>query len=63
MMKAVGDPEDPISDADLHAKFTSLAAPVLGEARAERLLEMCNGLWEVDTVSDLVELAMQPTGD
>jgi 2-methylcitrate dehydratase PrpD len=63
MMKAVGDPEDPISDADLHAKFTSLAAPVLGDARARRLLETCAGLWEADNVLDLVELVMQPVED
>jgi len=62
-MTAAGDPEYPISDADLHAKFTSLAAPVLGEARAGRLLETCAGLWEADTVSDLVELVTQPVED
>jgi 2-methylcitrate dehydratase PrpD len=44
MMTAVGDPENPISDADLHAKFTSLAAPVLGIARSTKLLETCKGL-------------------
>jgi hypothetical protein len=63
MMKAVGDPEDPISDADLHAKFTSLAAPVLGEARAAQLLETCKGLWEADMVSDLVGLVTGPVQD
>ncbi len=63
MMKAVGDPENPISDDDLHAKFTSLAAPVLGEVRAAQLLEACKALWEADTVSDLVEVVMQPVED
>ena len=63
MMKAVGDPEDPISDADLHAKFLSLAAPVLGKARAGQLLEACKGLWDAGSVSELVELVSQPTGD
>ncbi|MGI9514524.1 MAG: hypothetical protein ACR2OL_16625, partial [Anderseniella sp.] len=63
MMKAVGDPEDPISDAELQAKFTSLAEPVLGKRRAGRLLETCDGLWEAETVSDLVDLVMQPADD
>lgn len=62
IMKAAGDPEYPISDAELHAKFTSLAAPVLGERRAARLLETCEELWEAETVADLVELVMQPAG-
>jgi len=59
MMKAVGDPEDPISDADLFAKFMNLAAPVVGEARAGQLLELCKGLWETETVAELVDLATQ----
>ena len=63
MMKAAGDPEDPISDDDLDAKFTSLAAPVLGEARAGHLLDACKGLWEAGSVSGLVELATQPAGN
>lgn len=33
-----GDPEAPLSDAELDAKFRELAAPVLGDARAETLL-------------------------
>ena len=60
MMKAVGDPEDPISDADLHAKFTNLASPVLGDARAAKLLETCESLWETENISELVKLVVQP---
>ena len=63
MMRAVGDPDDPISDVDLFAKFTSLAAPVLGDARAGQLLATCKGLWEADGVTDLVSLVTQPVGD
>jgi len=63
MMKAAGDPEDPISDADLFAKFTNLAAPVLGETRAGHLLETCKGLWQAESVSELVELVTQPVSD
>ena len=63
MMKAVGDPEDPVSDADLFAKFMSLAAPVLGKTRAGQILETCKGLWEAPAVTELVELVTQPVAD
>ena len=43
-----GDPEAPLSDAEVEGKFLELAAPVLGDARAKRLLER---LWKVDTLS------------
>src|SRR5690606_3633089 len=33
-----GDPDDPLSDADLDAKFMELAGPVLGRAAAQALL-------------------------
>lgn len=38
-----GDPELPLSDADLSAKFRELASPALGEAQAEVLLA---ALWQ-----------------
>jgi 2-methylcitrate dehydratase PrpD len=34
----IGDPEAPLSDAQLDAKYLELAGPVLGEARARKLL-------------------------
>ncbi len=40
-----GDPDAPLSDAELEAKFVELAAPVLGDARARTLLER---LWQLD---------------
>ena len=41
----IGDPDAPLSDAQLEAKYLELTAPVLGEAAARaRLL----GLWKID---------------
>lgn len=47
----VGDPEAPLSDRQLDAKYLELAAPVVGEDRARRLLE---GLWKLEQSKDLV---------
>ena len=41
----VGDPDAPLSDAQLDAKYLELAAPVIGEARARGLLER---LWKLE---------------
>jgi 2-methylcitrate dehydratase PrpD len=41
----IGDPEAPLSDAQLDAKYLELAAPVLGEARARKLLA---DLWTLE---------------
>ncbi len=42
----IGDPDAPLSDAQLEAKFLELAAPVLGEAKAKALL---GRLWRLET--------------
>ncbi|MGD9952701.1 MAG: MmgE/PrpD family protein [Burkholderiales bacterium] len=42
----IGDPEAPLSDAQLEAKYLELAGPVLGEAAARARLA---GLWTIDT--------------
>jgi 2-methylcitrate dehydratase PrpD len=39
-----GDPDDPLSDADLDAKFVDCAEPVLGGAQARELLDALRGL-------------------
>ena len=36
-----GDRDDPLSDDEIVTKFQSFAVPVLGEARAEELLDLC----------------------
>ena len=41
----IGDPEAPLSDAQLDAKYLELAVPVLGDARARKLLAE---LWTLD---------------
>jgi 2-methylcitrate dehydratase PrpD len=41
----IGDPEAPLSDAQLEAKYLELAAPVLGEQKARELLQR---LWRLE---------------
>ena len=41
---AIGSIERPMSDADLARKFHGLVDPVLGSARAGRLIELCTTL-------------------
>ena len=48
----IGDPEAPLSDAQLDAKYLELAAPVIGEARARKLLDR---LWTLEQASTLPE--------
>jgi 2-methylcitrate dehydratase PrpD len=42
----IGDPDAPLSDAQLDAKFLELAVPVLGDAPARAQLA---SLWNIDT--------------
>jgi 2-methylcitrate dehydratase PrpD len=49
-----GDPEAPLSDADLNDKFMELAPPVIGTAAASTLLDK---LWRMETL-DVAELAL-----
>ena len=44
----IGDPEAPLSDAQLDAKYLEHAAPVIGEARARKLLDR---LWTLELAS------------
>ncbi len=48
-----GDPDQPLTDGELEAKFTELVAPVLGPVRAAKLLAQ---LWAIDAAK-LVRLA------
>ena len=45
-----GDPDLPLSDAELEAKYLELASPVLGEARSRRLLAR---LWRLESETRL----------
>jgi 2-methylcitrate dehydratase PrpD len=42
-----GDPDAPLSDAELEAKYLELAVPVLGDPRARALLRR---LWQLDEI-------------
>jgi len=48
-----GDPDEPLSDAELGEKFRELAGGAIGSARADALLAR---LWEVDRLPDLALL-------
>lgn len=49
-----GDPEDPLSDAELESKFIELATPSLGAAAAREKLA---DLWRIDLRADLRHMA------
>ena len=54
---AIGSLERPLTDRDLEAKFHGLADPVIGAARATKLIEAC---WKLGSAADmrtLTELA------
>ena len=46
----IGDPDAPLSDTQLEAKFLELAGPVLGEAKAKALLAR---LWRLEALQSL----------
>jgi 2-methylcitrate dehydratase PrpD len=52
-----GDPDAPLSDAELEDKFRELATPVLGEDGAESLLD---ALWGADALSNADDLIAAP---
>jgi len=45
-----GDPELPLSDAELESKFLELSEPVIGAARAQALL---GHIWHLDRADGL----------
>jgi 2-methylcitrate dehydratase PrpD len=45
-----GDPDQPLTDAELEAKYVELVTPVLGAAKAARLLQT---LWAIDRAGDV----------
>lgn len=51
-----GDPEAPLTDAELNDKFDELVAPVIGREPALRLRQK---LWKLETI-DLSELGLVP---
>lgn len=55
-----GDPDDPLSDAELTEKFDDLAAGALGAVGARRLAE---ALWSLDALADVADLPLEPVVD
>ena len=51
---AIGSVEQPMTDADLEAKFTDLADGVLSGNQTRQLLDLC---WNIETLSSAAELA------
>ncbi len=54
-----GDPDSPLSDAELVDKYRELVDPVIGKAPAENLLDL---LWRVDVVDDVSTLPISMPG-
>jgi 2-methylcitrate dehydratase PrpD len=54
---AVGSVESPMSDRQLEAKFTDLAAGILPDDRARRLMELCRGAEHLDDAGDIARAA------
>jgi 2-methylcitrate dehydratase PrpD len=48
-----GDPEQPLTDAELDEKFLELACPVAGDAAAKALLQR---LWALERIDSLATL-------
>ena len=48
----IGDPDAPLSDAQLNEKYLELGVPVLGQDRAEKLLER---LWKLEQLKAIPE--------
>jgi 2-methylcitrate dehydratase PrpD len=48
-----GDPDAPLTDSDLNAKFLELAQPVLGEDKAVRLLDR---IWSLENMPSIRSL-------
>ena len=55
-----GDPDSPLSDAELADKYTDLAAPVSGGDGARQLLRR---LWTLDTLGSISALGLDGLGN
>mgnify|MGYP003627491229 FL=1 len=57
---ARGGPENPLTQAQIEAKFMAFAAPALGEGRAERIRDACLSLADGAPMSRLLPLVSAP---
>lgn len=55
-----GDPDDPVTDEELRAKFDELATSALGPARAA---ELADGLWGLPGLASVRQLDWTPAGE
>lgn len=53
VLHALGSNKNPLSDADLSKKFRELTYPLLGERKADRLLDH---IWNIDLLEDITEI-------
>ncbi len=51
-----GDPENPLSEADIETKFNTMTIPVLGQERASQIISSIKQLDKLGDVSKLVDL-------
>jgi 2-methylcitrate dehydratase PrpD len=54
-----GDPDSPLSDAELVEKYRELVSPVIGETATEDLLDI---LWRIDVIDDVSALPVSTRG-
>ena len=59
--KVIGCPRRPMTDAELSAKFLGNTEPVLGPKQAQRVLEACMSLEEIESAAELVSW-LEPEG-
>jgi 2-methylcitrate dehydratase PrpD len=58
--RARGNPENPMSDAELQAKYFELAEPVLGRPRTQRIERLVSGLQHGNSLPELLEELLTP---
>jgi 2-methylcitrate dehydratase PrpD len=54
---AIGSVENPMTDAQLEAKFNELVAGILPDDRARRLLQLCRDAEQLDDAGDIARAA------
>jgi hypothetical protein len=54
-----GDPDDPLTDAELRAKFTELVAAEVGDTPGRELLD---ALWQLPALGDIRDLPLIAAG-
>jgi 2-methylcitrate dehydratase PrpD len=59
--RARGNPENPLADAELRAKYFELAEPLLGRPRAQRIERLVSELRHGDAVTELLEDLLRST--